>query len=133
MRTGRCENVKRLVLCSGKVAYDLIEARNAAGDANTAIVRIEQLYPFPGEPLVTVRLKRMVKPRRGRLGTGRAEKCRAAGSSSIRYIEECLSEAAISPDPSALCRTQASRRHRNRPCQAASGRAGGIGRRCPGP
>jgi 2-oxoglutarate dehydrogenase E1 component len=29
-----------------------MEARDAAGDANTAIVRIEQLYPFPGEPLV---------------------------------------------------------------------------------
>jgi 2-oxoglutarate dehydrogenase E1 component len=52
------KDVKRLVLCSGKVAYDLMEARNAAGDTNTAIVRLEQLYPFPGEPLV-VRLKRM--------------------------------------------------------------------------
>lgn len=52
------EDVQRLVLCTGKVAYDLIEARNAAGDKNTAILRIEQLYPFPGEPLVK-RLKRM--------------------------------------------------------------------------
>ncbi len=52
------KDVKRLVLCSGKVAYDLMEARNAAGDKNTAIVRLEQLYPFPGDPLV-VRLKRM--------------------------------------------------------------------------
>jgi len=51
-------DVKRIVLCSGKVAYDLIEARDAAGDKNTAIVRVEQLYPFPGEPL-TARLKRM--------------------------------------------------------------------------
>ncbi len=42
---------KRLVLCTGKVAYDLIEARDAAGDTDTQIVRIEQLYPFPGEPL----------------------------------------------------------------------------------
>jgi len=49
---------KRLVLCSGKVAYDLIEARDAAGDKNTQIVRIEQLYPFPTEALA-VRLKRM--------------------------------------------------------------------------
>src|SRR3546814_10431677 len=39
------ENTRRLVLCSGKVAYDLIEARDAAGDKNTQIVRIEQLYP----------------------------------------------------------------------------------------
>jgi 2-oxoglutarate dehydrogenase E1 component len=51
-------DVKRLVLCSGKVAYDLIEARDAAGDKNSSIVRLEQLYPFPGEPL-TARLKRM--------------------------------------------------------------------------
>ncbi|MEQ1537922.1 MAG: 2-oxoglutarate dehydrogenase E1 component [Sphingorhabdus sp.] len=52
------KDVKRLVLCTGKVAFDLMEARNAAGDTNTAIVRLEQLYPFPGEPLI-VRLKRM--------------------------------------------------------------------------
>jgi 2-oxoglutarate dehydrogenase E1 component len=50
--------VKRLVLCSGKVAYDLLDARDAAGGADTAVVRIEQLYPFPSEPLVA-RLKRM--------------------------------------------------------------------------
>jgi len=42
---------ERLVLCTGKVAYDLIEARDAAGDAATQIVRVEQLYPFPGEAL----------------------------------------------------------------------------------
>ncbi len=52
------EDVKRLVLCSGKVAYDLMEARDKAGDKNTAIVRIEQLYPFPSQPL-TERLRRM--------------------------------------------------------------------------
>jgi len=52
------KDVKRLVLCSGKVAYDLIEARDAADDKHTTIVRVEQLYPFPGEALA-VRLKRM--------------------------------------------------------------------------
>ncbi|MCW6530531.1 2-oxoglutarate dehydrogenase E1 component [Sphingomonas sp. MMSM20] len=51
-------DTKRLVLCTGKVAYDLIEARDAAGDKHTQIVRVEQLYPFPGEPLA-VRLARM--------------------------------------------------------------------------
>jgi 2-oxoglutarate dehydrogenase E1 component len=49
---------KRLVLCSGKVAYDLIEARDAASDKATQIVRIEQLYPFPTDALAA-RLKRM--------------------------------------------------------------------------
>jgi 2-oxoglutarate dehydrogenase E1 component len=52
------EAVKRLVLCTGKVAYELMEARDKAGDAGTSIVRIEQLYPFPSEPLVA-RLRRM--------------------------------------------------------------------------
>ena len=52
------EDVKRLVLCTGKVAYELMEARDKAGDRNTSIVRIEQLYPFPGEAFLA-RLKRM--------------------------------------------------------------------------
>ena len=51
-------DVKRVVLCSGKVGYDLMEARDAAGQTDTTVIRIEQIYPFPGEPLA-VRLKRM--------------------------------------------------------------------------
>jgi len=52
------KKVKRLVLCSGKVAYDLMEKRDEEGIDDVSVVRIEQLYPFPGEPLA-VRLKRM--------------------------------------------------------------------------
>ncbi len=44
-------DVRRLILCTGKVAYELMEARDAAGLKDTTIVRVEQLYPFPGEPL----------------------------------------------------------------------------------
>jgi 2-oxoglutarate dehydrogenase E1 component len=51
---------KRLVLCSGKLAYDLMEARDKAGDQNVEIARVEQLYPFPSEPLMK-RLKAMPK------------------------------------------------------------------------
>ncbi|HEY3699608.1 MAG TPA: 2-oxoglutarate dehydrogenase E1 component [Spongiibacteraceae bacterium] len=43
------EKIKRLVLCSGKVFYDLRDARRARGVDNVAIVRFEQLYPFPEE------------------------------------------------------------------------------------
>jgi 2-oxoglutarate dehydrogenase E1 component len=43
---------RRLVLCSGKLAYELMEARDAAGDLGVEIIRVEQLYPFPSEPLV---------------------------------------------------------------------------------
>jgi 2-oxoglutarate dehydrogenase E1 component len=39
--------VERLVLCSGKVYYDLLERRREAELTNVAIVRLEQLYPFP--------------------------------------------------------------------------------------
>ncbi|MBM0170442.1 2-oxoglutarate dehydrogenase E1 component [Altererythrobacter sp. C41] len=53
------ETMRRLVLCSGKVAYDLIEKRDEEGLDDVSIVRIEQLYPFPGEALA-LRLGRMV-------------------------------------------------------------------------
>lgn len=38
---------KKLILCSGKIYYDLSEARVKAKVKDVAIVRIEQLYPFP--------------------------------------------------------------------------------------
>ncbi|HBI84646.1 MAG TPA: 2-oxoglutarate dehydrogenase E1 component [Alcaligenaceae bacterium] len=38
--------VKRVLVCSGKVYYDLVNARRERGDKTTAIVRVEQLYPF---------------------------------------------------------------------------------------
>jgi 2-oxoglutarate dehydrogenase E1 component len=39
--------VRRIVLCSGKVFYDLTSARKKSGDARVGIVRLEQFYPFP--------------------------------------------------------------------------------------
>lgn len=44
-------STRKVILCSGKVAYDLIEARNEQGITDVQIIRLEQLYPFPGEPL----------------------------------------------------------------------------------
>ena len=46
------KDVKRLVICTGKVAYDLFDARDAAGDKNTEILRVEQIYPFPTDVIV---------------------------------------------------------------------------------
>ncbi|MCY4056760.1 MAG: 2-oxoglutarate dehydrogenase E1 component, partial [Gammaproteobacteria bacterium] len=45
------DDVTRLVMCSGKVYYDLLEERRDAGNRHVAIVRLEQLYPFPEEEL----------------------------------------------------------------------------------
>ena len=39
--------VKRVVMCGGKVYYDLLEARRARGLTDVAILRLEQIYPFP--------------------------------------------------------------------------------------
>lgn len=44
-------DVKRVVLCSGKVYYDLLEQRRKNNQTDVAIVRIEQLYPFPHEDI----------------------------------------------------------------------------------
>jgi 2-oxoglutarate dehydrogenase E1 component len=41
------EAVRRVVMCSGKVYYDLLEQRRERGQSDTAIIRVEQLYPFP--------------------------------------------------------------------------------------
>ena len=41
------EKVKRVILCSGKVFFDLMAARKEKGGKDAAIVRIAQLYPFP--------------------------------------------------------------------------------------
>ena len=41
------KKVKRLILCCGKIYYKLYEVRQQRYDSSTAIVRVEQLYPFP--------------------------------------------------------------------------------------
>jgi 2-oxoglutarate dehydrogenase E1 component len=48
------DQVKRVVLCSGKVYYDLVAYRNDHTISDTAIIRIEQLYPFHGEMLKAI-------------------------------------------------------------------------------
>ena len=43
----KADKVKRMVVCSGKVYYDLVRKREEKGHDDTALVRVEQLYPFP--------------------------------------------------------------------------------------
>jgi 2-oxoglutarate dehydrogenase E1 component len=43
--------IKRVILCSGKVYYDLLEKRKMQGITNVALIRLEQYYPFPAKYL----------------------------------------------------------------------------------
>ncbi|WP_293944312.1 2-oxoglutarate dehydrogenase E1 component, partial [Sphingomonas sp.] len=77
---------RRLVLCSGKVAFELLEARNAAGASDTEIIRVEQIYPFPSEPLVK-RLKAM--PNLTELVWAQEE---PKNNGAWHFVESCLEE-----------------------------------------
>jgi 2-oxoglutarate dehydrogenase E1 component len=47
------DKIRRVILCSGKVYYDLYEERERRGLDDIYILRVEQLYPFPSKALVT--------------------------------------------------------------------------------
>lgn len=46
--------MKRVVLCSGKVYYDLLQERRKREQTDVAIIRVEQLYPFPAEEMAEI-------------------------------------------------------------------------------
>ncbi|GGD74357.1 2-oxoglutarate dehydrogenase E1 component [Lacimicrobium alkaliphilum] len=48
------KKVKRVVMCSGKVFYDLLDQRRKNEQDDVAIIRIEQLYPFPHDEIAEV-------------------------------------------------------------------------------
>jgi 2-oxoglutarate dehydrogenase E1 component len=52
--------IKKVVMCSGKIYYDLIEARDKSKIDSVTFIRIEQLYPFPVKTLANI-LKRYQK------------------------------------------------------------------------
>ena len=47
------DNIRRVVLCTGKVYYDLLDEREKRGIDDVYLLRLEQLYPFPAKGLVT--------------------------------------------------------------------------------
>ena len=54
------KKIEKVVICSGKIYYDLIEAREKFKNNQVVFVRLEQLYPFPAKTLANV-LKRYKK------------------------------------------------------------------------
>ncbi len=52
--------IKKVIMCSGKIYYDLVEAREKAKNDSVVFIRIEQLYPFPAKTLANL-LKKFEK------------------------------------------------------------------------
>ena len=53
------KKIKKVVMCSGKIYYDLIEAREKIKNNKVVFIRLEQLYPFPAKTLANI-LKKYV-------------------------------------------------------------------------
>ena len=51
------KKIKKVVMCSGKIYYDLVEAREKSKKDDVVFIRLEQLYPFPAKTLANI-LKR---------------------------------------------------------------------------
>jgi 2-oxoglutarate dehydrogenase E1 component len=54
IKLNRDDKIKRVILCSGKVYYDLLEERDSRKLKDTYLLRVEQLYPFPHESVLEV-------------------------------------------------------------------------------
>ena len=59
------DRIRRVLFCTGKVYYDLLEKRAASSAKDVAIVRVEQMYPFPVDPLREVLARAIANRRNG--------------------------------------------------------------------
>ncbi|MCC8369058.1 MAG: 2-oxoglutarate dehydrogenase E1 component [Rickettsia endosymbiont of Oxypoda opaca] len=85
--------VTKVILCSGKVYYDLIEMRTANNIANTVIIRLEQLYPF--EKNIIVGLLKKYSKAKEFIWCQEEPKNMGAWSYIVSYLDEALKEAGI--------------------------------------
>ena len=88
------EKVRRVLFCSGKVFYTLAEAREKEGIKDTALVRVEQLYPFPKKEIQAI----LAKYRNARDITWVQEEPKNKGAWT--FMEPRLRE--LLPDPATL-------------------------------
>jgi hypothetical protein len=72
----KADKVKRILVCSGKVYYDLVKKREENGADDVAILRVEQLYPFPHKAFAA-ELKKISQRHRFGLDTRRTPKPRS--------------------------------------------------------
>ena len=94
------ENVKRVILCSGKIFYDIEEMRNSEEQFDKKIVRIEQLYPFPKKNLIEI-LKLTPK---ADVVWCQEEPKNMGGWTFVRdYIEEAMHQSGLNTDRPIYC------------------------------
>ncbi len=94
------KSVKRVVLCSGKVFYDLEEMRNSEEQFDIKIVRIEQLYPFPKKNLVEI-LK--LTPKADVVWCQEEPKNMGSWTFVRDYIEEAMHQSGLKSDRPIYC------------------------------
>ena len=94
------ENIKRVILCSGKIFYDIEEMRNSEEQFDIKIVRIEQLYPFPKKNLIEI-LKLTPK---ADVVWCQEEPKNMGGWTFVRdYIEEAMHQSGLNTDRPIYC------------------------------
>jgi 2-oxoglutarate dehydrogenase E1 component len=89
------DKITRIVLCTGKVYYDLFEEREKRGDKDTVILRVEQLYPFPFSALT----KELVRYKNAKTVVWCQEEPRNLGYWTFiePRLEEVLANAKLAP------------------------------------
>ena len=103
------DKIRRVVLCSGKVYYDLYEEREKRGVDDVYLLRVEQLYPFPMKALVHRARRASSRPRS--CGARKSRATWARGTSSSPISNGCSTRSA--PSTSAP-------RYAGRPASAAT-------------
>lgn len=86
-------NVKRVVLCSGKVYYDLLEMRNSNNIKDIAIIRLEQLYPFSEDLAINVLTK--YKSAQEFIWCQEEPKNMGAWNFIHNYLDNCIKKASL--------------------------------------
>ena len=112
------DKIRRVVLCSGKVYYDLYEEREKRGINDVYLLRVEQLYPFPAKALID-ELSRF-RTRRWS-GARKSRRTWAPGRSSSPISNGCSSHIDAKQQRVALCRPAGLGVDRHRPDVEAPG------------
>ena len=84
------DKIRRVVLCSGKVYYDLYEEREKRGIDDIYLLRVEQLYPFPLKALVARACRASSRPRWS--GARKSRRTWAPGPSSSPISNGCSTQ-----------------------------------------